>query len=46
HGLRRARYWGLVKTRLQAIFTALAVNFKRWVYLAIAAKRAVKTAAA
>ena len=46
HGLRRARYWGLVKTRLQAIFTALAINFKRWVHLTIAAKQAVEAAAA
>lgn len=33
HGLRRARYWELVKTKLQAIITTLAVNFKRWAQL-------------
>lgn len=33
HGLRRARYRGLPKVRLQAYFTALAVNIKRWVKL-------------
>ena len=30
-GLRRARYIGLAKTHLQAIATAVAVNFKRLV---------------
>jgi len=29
HGLRRARYRGLAKLRLQAYFTAIAVNLKR-----------------
>lgn len=44
HGLRRARYWGLAKTTLQAVFTALAVNFKRWVHLATAPNKAAKVA--
>jgi transposase len=30
HGLRRARYRGLNKMRLQCYFTAVAVNIKRW----------------
>jgi hypothetical protein len=30
HGLRRARYRGLDKVNLQCLFTALAVNIKRW----------------
>jgi transposase len=30
HGLRRARYRGLAKVNLQCLFTALAVNIKRW----------------
>ncbi|MFQ5870315.1 MAG: transposase, partial [Candidatus Zixiibacteriota bacterium] len=30
HGLRRARYRGLVKVNLQCLFTAVAVNIKRW----------------
>ena len=33
HGMRRSRYIGLAKTRLQALFTAMAVNLKqsaRW----------------
>lgn len=30
HGLRRARYRGRLKVRLQAYFTAAAVNIKRW----------------
>jgi len=33
HGLRRARYRGLVKVRLQCYFTAAAVNIKRWLKL-------------
>lgn len=33
HGLRRARYFGLVKVRLQAYFTAAAVNLKRIITL-------------
>lgn len=31
HGLRRARYRGLGKVRLQCYFTAAAVNIKRWI---------------
>jgi IS5 family transposase len=30
HGLRRARYRGLLKVRLQAWFTGAACNIKRW----------------
>jgi hypothetical protein len=30
HGLRRARYRGLLKTRLQNFFTGAACNLKRW----------------
>lgn len=33
HGLRRARYRGLPKVRLQSLFTAAAVNIKRWIKL-------------
>lgn len=33
HGLRRARYRGLVKVSLQCFFTATAVNIKRWIHL-------------
>jgi len=33
HGLRRARYRGLIKVRLQTLFTAAAVNIKRWIKL-------------
>jgi transposase len=33
HGMRRARYRGLVKVKLQCYFTAAAVNLKRWVKL-------------
>lgn len=35
HGLRRARYRGRVKVQLQALFTAAAVNIKRWVKLVL-----------
>ena len=31
HGLRRARYRGLAKVRLQNYFAGAACNFKRWV---------------
>jgi len=31
HGLRRARYRGLLKLNLQCYFTAAAVNIKRWI---------------
>ncbi|MFB3887755.1 MAG: IS1182 family transposase [Thermodesulfobacteriota bacterium] len=31
HGLRRARYRGLIKVGLQCYFTAVAVNIKRWI---------------
>jgi hypothetical protein len=31
HGLRRARYLGLAKARLQSYFAAAACNLKRWV---------------
>jgi len=31
HGLDRARYYGLAKTRFQAVMTAIAVNVKRMV---------------
>ncbi|MEM3486319.1 MAG: transposase, partial [Candidatus Methanomethyliaceae archaeon] len=34
HGLRKARYFGLAKVRLQAYFTAALVNLKRIVTLA------------
>jgi transposase len=30
HGLRRARYWGLAKTKLQNYFIGAACNVKRW----------------
>ncbi len=33
HGLRRARYRGLPKVQLQTLFTAAAVNIKRWIKL-------------
>lgn len=33
HGLRRARYRGLKKVRLQCCFTAAVVNIKRWIKL-------------
>lgn len=33
HGLRRARYRGLMKVQLQTLFTAAAVNIKRWIKL-------------
>lgn len=33
HGLRRARYRGLIKVGLQCFFTAVAVNVKRWIHL-------------
>ena len=33
HGLRRARYRGLVKVQLQSYFIAAAVNIKRWIKL-------------
>lgn len=33
HGLSRCRYWGLAKTTIQALLTALAVNLKRMVKL-------------
>lgn len=33
HGLRRARYRGLPKVNLQSLFTAAAVNIKRWIKL-------------
>lgn len=33
HGLRRARYRGLIKVQLQTLFTAAAVNIKRWIKL-------------
>ena len=33
HGLRRARYRGLIKVQLQSYFTAAAVNIKRWIKL-------------
>ncbi|MBL8013323.1 MAG: transposase [Candidatus Omnitrophica bacterium] len=36
HGLRRARYRGLVKVQLQSLFTAAAVNIKRWIKLILA----------
>lgn len=35
HGLRRARYRGLNKVRLQCYFTAAVVNIKRWIKLEI-----------
>jgi len=35
HGLRRARYRGLKKVRLQCYFTAAVVNIKRWIKLEI-----------
>jgi transposase len=38
HGLRRARYRGLIKVRLQSYFTAAAVNIKRWFKLIIEGK--------
>ena len=31
HGLRRARYRGLAKVRLQAYFAGAACNVKRWI---------------
>jgi IS5 family transposase len=31
HGLRRARYRGLAKVRLQNYFAAAACNVKRWI---------------
>jgi hypothetical protein len=34
HGLRRARYRGLPKTKLQNYFAAAACNIKRWIRLA------------
>jgi transposase len=33
HGLRRARFRGLHKVRLQCYFTAVTVNIKRWINL-------------
>lgn len=33
HGLRRARYRGLIKVQLQGYFTAAVVNIKRWIKL-------------
>ena len=33
HGLRRARYRGLIKVQLQSYFTAAVVNIKRWIKL-------------
>jgi len=33
HGLRRARYWGLVKVTVQVLLTCLVVNCKRMVRL-------------
>lgn len=36
HGLRRARYRGLQKVQLQSVFTAAAVNIKRWIKLIMA----------
>jgi len=35
HGLRRARYRGLLKVNLQCYFTAVAVNIKRWINIII-----------
>ncbi|MCB9772138.1 MAG: IS1182 family transposase [Candidatus Omnitrophica bacterium] len=35
HGLRRAKYRGLPKVQLQALFTAAAVNIKRWIKLVL-----------
>ncbi len=31
HGLRRARYRGLAKTKLQNYFTGAACNVKQWI---------------
>ena len=47
HGLRRARYRGLMKVQLQTLLTAAAVNIKRWIKLifeGIAGQAAVKMA--
>lgn len=46
HGLRRARYWGCLKVKLQAFLTALAVNIKRWARIRLAAGKPALTAAA
>jgi hypothetical protein len=35
HGLRRARYLGLAKARLQSYFAAAACNLKRWIRRAV-----------
>ena len=44
HGMRRARYRGLAKANLQCLFTALAVNVKRWFNLNQARALALSTA--
>jgi IS5 family transposase len=31
HGMRRARYRGILKVGLQFFFTAAAINIKRWI---------------
>ena len=33
YGLRRARYWGLAKMKIQAVMTMMAINLKRMVLL-------------
>lgn len=45
HGLRRARYWGLPKVRLQAIVTATVTNLKRLAKLLAPEHRLVPQAA-
>ena len=35
HGMTRARYRGIVKVELQILFTAAAVNIKRWINMTL-----------
>lgn len=46
HGLRRSRYRGLVKTHLQNLFKAAAVNLKRLINALIKRQQRVRQAAA
>ena len=44
HGLRRARYWGLAKVKLQALVTATGTNLKRLTKLLAPGQRLVPQA--
>jgi len=46
HGLRRSRYRGLVKTHLQNLFKAAALNLKRLIHALIKRQQRVQQALA